>query len=139
MFDEAVMCVHCGTMQEEYYAKERQESQELLKSLSSRLKINGIIWLVVGILQALSGVFILTAIWNIVNAINDFNFSGKVLREPYNLVERYKPAGGAVLVLIWNIIFGGIVGIAGSIYYFIGIRGFVLENQDYFNSLNEEY
>ena len=40
-----------------------------------------------------------------------------------------------LLSVICALIFGGVIGVVGSIYYFLGIRGYVMDNKEYFDAL----
>lgn len=48
---------------------------------------------------------------------------------------RYDRLWEPILILIYNVIFGGVLGVAGSIYYLVGIRNFVMKNEGEFKSL----
>ena len=110
-------------------------SDDKLKVLSERIKINGIIWLVIGILQCFSVAFIIVGILNIISAIQDLKHSKTVFHYRVGLVKAYKPLVSPIITLLYNLIFGGVIGVVGSIYYFLGIRGYVMENSEYFNAL----
>lgn len=115
-------------------------AEKLLHQLSERYKINGIIWIVVAVIQIILGIFVnwvclIVGVLNIISAIQDIIFSGKMLKNPNGIVDKVRPLVGAILILIYNVIFGGVLGIAGSIYYLVGIRNFVIENEGEFKSL----
>lgn len=115
-------------------------AEKLLHQLSERYKINGIIWIVVAVIQIILGIFVnwvclIVGVLNIISAIQDIIFSGKMLKNPNGIVDKVRPLVGAILILIYNVIFGGVLGIAGSIYYLVGIRNFVMENEGEFKSL----
>ena len=109
--------------------------RHLLNVLSQRINTNAIIWLVIGIIQTLSIFFAIVGILNIISAVRSLKYSKAILINPTGIVQNYVPVFGSVIVLLYNIFFGGIIGVIGSIYYLIFIRGFVMENRDYFNSL----
>ena len=146
LLDEAVICVGCGC------AVDRQSVQmadnmpvdgtALLNTLAQRLNTNGIIWLVIGILQILGGLFInwfllIVGVLNIVSAIQDMNYSKTLKVNPVGIVAKFEPIAGPVITLIYNLVIGGVIGVVGSIYYFVGIRNFVMENKQYFASLDK--
>ena len=106
----------------------------LLHKLSERVKTNGIIWLVIGILQIVAGlfidwVFLIVGVLNIISSIQDMNYSKTVLENPTGIVARFEPLVGPIITLIYNLVIGGVIGVAGSIYYFVAIRSFVMENR----------
>lgn len=147
LLDEAVICVGCGC------AVARQQGQSaynatvdsvtLLNTLSQRVNTNGIIWLVISILQILGGLFInwfllIVGVLNIVSAIQDMNYSKTLRENPTGIVAKFEPITGPVITLIYNLVIGGVIGVVGSIYYFVAIRNYVMENKQFFASLDAE-
>lgn len=129
--------------QPNYYAP-RPDANGLVRTLSERLKINGIIWIVIAALQILAG--LTGAVWtavigvlNIVSAVKDINYSKAVLVDPRGIVGSFESLTSPIITLVYNLLIGGIIGIAGSIYYFIALRGFVMENRNAFLSLEANY
>ena len=63
LLDEAVICVGCGCAVDGYNNRQfgggSADGAALLNTLSQRLKTNGIIWLIIGILQILGGIFLI--------------------------------------------------------------------------------
>ena len=134
-FDESVsVCGNCNT---ELNA-ENSLTDEKLKVLSDRIKINGIIWLIIGIIQVvlfISPLSVIVGVLNIFSAISDLKTSKNVFHYRVGLVRAYKPLVSPIITLIYNLFFGWGFGVAGSIYYLIGIRGYVMKNADFFNTL----
>lgn len=111
--------------------------QALVIKFSERVKTNAVIWIVIGVIQILLGLFVqwvllIIGILNIITAITDFNYSKNVLQNPKGIVSHVNSLVGPILTLIYNLIFGGIIGVAGSIYYLVAVRGFVMENKLHF-------
>ncbi len=131
MDEIAQQCTNCGSMMD----SANTMSDDKLKELSNRLKINGIIWLIIGICQVCSFVCAIVGILNIISAIRDLQSSKNVFTYRVGLVNAYTPITGFVITLIYNLIFGGVIGIVGSLYYYFCIRGYVMDNKDYFNTL----
>ena len=118
-------------------------AKSLLSQLSDRYKINGIIWIVVAAIQVILGITInwiclIVGVLNLISGIQDINFSKSMLVTPNGIIDKIKPLTGAIIVLIYNIVFGGILGVAGSIYYLVGIRSFVLNNENEFRVLEKQ-
>jgi len=114
----------------------------IITTLSERVKINAIIWLVIAVLQILGGIFInwfllIVGVLNIVSAINDIKYSNILLQNPTGVVEKFESLTGPIITLIYNLVIGGVIGVAGSIYYFLGIRNFVMEHKNEFLKLNK--
>ena len=133
--DEAVICIHCGNTIGNIGSNIANSDDEKLKALSVKINTNAIIWMVIGVIQILSVVCAIVGILNIMSALKDMKYSKDILNNPTGIVETFEPTTGPIIVLAYNLIFGGVIGVIGSIYYFLGIRGFVMENADYFNSL----
>jgi len=136
MMDEAVVCVKCGCSASLNNNITGNQSN-LVQQLSDRVKINGIIWLVIGILQVLLGltvnwVLLIVGALNIVSSVQDLNYSKSVIDSPIGIVDKFKPLTGPIIVLAYNLIFGGLIGVVGSIYYLVGVRNFVLSNENSF-------
>ena len=136
LLDEAVICPGCGCATN-YKHTESTDSEALLNTLSQRINTNGIIWLVIGILQILGGIFLnwfllIVGILNLVSSIQGMKYSKALLENPTGIVAKYEPLTGPIITLIYNLVIGGVIGVAGSIYYFAAIRSFVMENKQTF-------
>lgn len=141
--DEAVICVGCGSPVEDTYGKvfldisqnQRVSSDNLVNTLSTRYNTCGIIWIVIAIIQIISVACLPVGLWNLYAAYTNIKYGKAIQKNPTNIVAAHTPITGAVICLVINLLFGGVIGVAGSIYYFIAIRGFVMENQSAFNSI----
>lgn len=147
LMDEAVICTGCGCAvggQTISMAKEETvDGTTLLNTLSQRLNTNGIIWMVIAVLQILGGIFInwfllIVGVLNIVSAVQDMNYSKTLLKNPKGIVAKFEPITGPIITLVYNLVIGGIIGVAGSIYYFLAIRNYVMEHKPFFASLDAE-
>lgn len=139
LHDEAVICIGCGCSTEEKtrtnsYA---QANLNILNTLSQRVYTDSIIWIVIGAIQIITGVFFIVGILNIVNAVNDLKYSKELQTNPCGIVEKYEPIVLPIIIFAYNLIFGGIIGIVGSIYYFVAIRNFVMEHKEEFLALDK--
>lgn len=122
--------------------------EDVVKNLSKKIEIEGIIWTVVACLQYIIGLstlifivgipVIVVAILNTITAVNNFDYSKKILYEPVGICEKYDSIGGRVATLIYNILFGGIIGVAGSIYDFI-VRDYVMTRKNSFIKIQNEF
>lgn len=117
--------------------------ESLLRTLSERYKINAIIWFIIAGIQVILGITInwillIVAALNIVAAVQDLNYSKKVLMQPQGIVNKEKPLAMPIVVTVYNVFFGGLIGIAGSIYYLVGIRNFVMTNANAFMALEQQ-
>ena len=147
LLDEAVICVGCGCevggQNNQTVNNKSVDGATLLNTLSQRLNTNGIIWLVIGILQILGGIFInwfllIVGVLNIISSIQDMQYSKALLENPAGIVEKFEPITGPIITLVYNLVIGGVIGVVGSIYYFVAIRNYVMENKQYFASLDAE-
>ena len=146
LFDEAIICPGCGcatgsnnnTGANVHLGLPNIPPAHLLNQLSQKLKINAIIWIVIGSLQILGGIFLgwwmlIVGVLNIISACSDITYSGELLKNPTGIVKKFEPLTGPIITLVYNLIVGGFIGVIGSIYYFIAIRGFVMENKALFS------
>lgn len=113
----------------------------LLNTLSQRMNTNGIIWIVIAVLQIIGGIvfdwfMLVVGVLNIISAVQDINYSKAVLANPTGIVAKFEPIVGPIITLVYNLVIGGIIGVAGSIYYFVAIRNFVMENKVAFAALD---
>ena len=144
LLDEAVICVGCGCSVEGQSVNNKSvDGPTLLNTLSQRLNTNGIIWLVIGILQILGGIFIdwfllIVGVLNIISSVQDMQYSKTLLENPNGIVAKFEPITAPIITLAYNLIIGGVIGVIGSIYYFVAIRNFVMENKQFFASLDVE-
>ena len=152
--DGVQFCDKCGTPTngaQPAYNYTAAPTQNLVASLASKVKINGIIWVIIGSIQLLAALvfctdldwymteaitFLIIGALNIANAVRDFKYSKTVIQSPIGIVEKFQPIGGAIVTLIYNVLFGGLIGIAGSIYYFI-MRNFVMKNAEQFKAIEQ--
>lgn len=144
---EAVICLNCGCAiysqtSRNGLRQDTKPSQELVDTITQRIHINGIIWIVIAIIQIFIGlafqwVVLIVGVLNLLSALSDLKFAKDFSAKPIGLVKRVKPLVGAIIVLIYNLLIGGVIGVAGSIYYLIGVRQYVLENETSFLNMEE--
>lgn len=132
--NDVQLCPNCNSEMN----AENTLSDNKLVVLSERIKINSIIWIVIGIFQVLcffSPLTVIVGILNIISAVKGLKWSKDIFHFRVGLVKAYSPMLGSIITLLYNLIFGGVIGVVGSIYYLLCIRGYVMENKDYFNAL----
>ena len=139
LIDEAVVCPGCGCA----VGGRVMDNMALLNTLSQRLHTNGIIWLVIGILQVLGGLFfnwilLIVGILNIIFSVQYIRYSKTLLQNPRGIVKRFEPLTGAIITLVYNLVIGGVIGVVGSIYYLLAIRNYVMENKQTFACFDEQ-
>ena len=136
IFDGAVVCPGCGCATGT--AAPQTAGTDLIRKLAEKVKTNAIIWMVIGILQIVAGIFggwfiLIVGVLNVISSVQDMNYSKQLPENSAGIVQKFEPLTGPVITLIYNLIFGGIIGVVGSIYYFVGIRNFVMENKAAFS------
>lgn len=110
---------------------------EQLKKVSTQLaekeKLAAIIWLVIGIMQVLTGLCIIAGAWNIYASITRFK-QAEAVKNPWpGLVNAYdKWMTNIIIGMIINLVFGGVIGVAGSLYDMFAVRQFVMNNKEVF-------
>lgn len=111
-----------------------------VQKLAAKEQTSGIIWISISIVQLIAGAFglwplLIVGVLNLIGAIGSFTLA-KGLQNPYypGLVETYeKRLTSLIIALVYNVIFGGVIGIIGNIYD-LSIRNFVLENRGVFEA-----
>lgn len=145
IMDEAVICVGCGCAVGEQsngpVNNTAVDGYALINKLAQRIHTSGIIWLVIGALQILGGIFVnwfllIVGVLNVISSVQDMNYSKTLPENPTGIVAKFEPITGPVITLIYNLVIGGVIGVVGSIYYFVAIRSFVMENKQFFASLD---
>ncbi|MBQ6996752.1 MAG: zinc-ribbon domain-containing protein [Oscillospiraceae bacterium] len=160
LMDEAVFCPGCGcavsgaNMYKDVNVQQ-MDSQVLLRKLQRKLKAEIQLWMCIGIAQAVIGLILLVnaldgeffiglpislfviSIVNLCSSAERKKFSRAIDGKPVGIVKRYEPFYTYVLNFAYNLIFGGVIGIAGSIYG-IMTRNFVLKNESAFLTMEKE-
>lgn len=136
---------------------------QLIKNLSSKVKMEGVIWTVIASLQVIAGlcfiiagiilmndnedgtsnlisggIVLFVAIINFSIAIGDLTYSKSVLVKPIGIVEKYKPVSGLVGTLIYNLVVGGVIGVVGIVFGF-ATRSYVMNNSEAFIKIEKEF
>lgn len=137
-----------------------QPMKNIVQQLSGKIKVQAIIWLVIACIQYVLGIvnivngidmyydeeifsmimgilIIIVAVLNTVFSIQSFTYSTKILTKPTGIVSKYRPIGGIIGTLIYNILFGGLIGVVGSIYAFV-VRSFVMANELQFAQIEQQ-
>lgn len=163
--DGSRFCPGCGRAVGAQFAQSStyQQSLNALQQLSSKVKINAIIWIVVASLQVIigayniivgcaliadydegmvniiTGIFVLiVAVMNYISASRDNKYSKEILNKPVGIFSKYSPIGAYIGNMIYNLLFGGIIGVAGAIYE-LYIRNFVISNKNLFDNIEFQY
>lgn len=138
---QATFCTNCGCPVGG--AVPLANRAAMLSTLSEKVKTNGIIWIVIASVQIVAGIFgifydwwwvLIVGVLNLISAIQDLNYSKTMLANPTGIVAKFEPLAGAIVVLVYNVLFGGLIGVIGSVYYLVGIRSYVMDNRDVFAS-----
>lgn len=113
--------------------------KQYTETLASREKVAAIIWLVIGIMQVLSFAGIFCGAYNIFASVSRFK-QAKLVLTPYpGFVKSYdKWLTNIIIGIVINVIFGGVIGVACSIYDLIAVRGYVLENKKTFDEIEAD-
>ncbi|MGN0171988.1 MAG: zinc-ribbon domain-containing protein [Acutalibacteraceae bacterium] len=134
----------------------------LLQQLSGKMKTEAIIWIVIACLQVLMGIgnvligyalgtrsggdtnviygvmLLIVAVINFIVSSGKLKYSREILMRPTGIVAKFSPIGGYIGTLIYNLLFGGIIGVVGSIFGFV-TRSFVMNNQQAFQAIEAAF
>ena len=72
-------------------------------------------------------------ILNIVAGYKDYKYSKELLQRPIAIISRYESMTPIVISLIYNVLFGGLIGVVGNIYE-LTIRNFDIANREIFQT-----
>lgn len=145
--ENAIICVKCGCAIPKANTTQNSQpsfgSESIITVISQRMQVDGIIWCVIGAVQILmsflSPFTLIVGILNIISGYNDITYSQKFPAKPVGIIEKVKPLTMAIITLVYNLIIGGIIGVIGSIYYFVAVRGYVLEHEKEFAEIESQY
>lgn len=80
----------------------------------------------------------IVSVLNFVSSYKTSNMRTRIATVPTGIVGEYEALAPYVVNLVYNAIFGGLIGIVGSIYGFV-IRSYVMKNKFYFVKIEENY
>ena len=159
--DGGNFCTGCGCRlnnqsnaapQQPQYAQQNYVQKNPVEILSEKIKISAIIWSVIAGLQIMIGLINFTVLFdassglilwgiaalNIFAAYKDYKYSKEVKYRPVGIVAQYQPITSYIITLIYNLIFGGVIGVAGSIYD-LTVRNYVMTNVGVFNDIENSF
>ncbi len=113
--------------------------KQYTETLSSREKTAAIVWLIIGILQICSFAGVICGIYNVFASFSRFK-QAKLVLTPYSgFVKSYdKWLTNIIIGIVLNVLFGGVIGVACSIYDLIAVRGYVLANKEVFDAIEAD-
>ena len=120
------------------YGAHPAQQRVMLENLSSRIQVSAIIWIIIGALQILGMVTVLLGAYNIYVGIQNLNYSKKILTYPVGIVAGQESLTMPIVMLVLNLVLGGVIGVVGSIYDILGIRGYVMQNKAAFLNLEQQ-
>lgn len=143
IIDDASHCTECGVeivSNPNVRSVSSNPQNSLINELISKIKINAIIWIAVAAVQIILGLliswmFLIIGVLNIISAIHDMQYINTISSKPIGIIKKYKPITEPIITLVYNLLFGGVIGIAGSLYYLLAIRTFVINNEQAFNQI----
>ena len=127
----AHFCPNCGAALEVKQPTVSEEtpgtpSTALLTKLSERVKINGIIWIVIAAIQLIIGIVgawfvLIVGALNLLSAIGNIKYSNRILNDPTNIVKNAEPLISPIITLVYNAVIGGVVGAAACVKLMVTI------------------
>lgn len=150
--NDSLFCTLCGTEQggTAPHPTAVQPTETLIPVLCQKIRTEAFIWLAVACVQALLGVISLVGesysgtallvicVLNVINAVGDLNFCKAVTVQPIGILQRYSPVTGLIIALVYNLLFGGVIGVIGILFGFV-TRQYVMEHEAEFRALEEQY
>ncbi len=113
-------------------------------SIIKRIKINALIWIIIALIQIFLGIFInmfiiIVGTINLYLAFLDFDYAKAYAINSVGIVKQVKPVGEIIFMFIYNLVFGGVIGVFGIIFYLIAVRNYVLRNENIFLEIEKQY
>ena len=141
-----------------YTPVQQMSPDTLIQTLSKKVKTEAIVWYCIAIYQIVFGfinlIFMIdtgeyanlisaislfvVAVVNIVSAGKNLKYSKDVLANPVGIVAKFTPLGALIATLIYNLLFGGVLGVIGSVLAFI-TRNFVISNTQMFQQIEARF
>lgn len=84
----------------------------------------------------MAGSLLIIGIINVVNARKHLKYADQIIDKPINIVRDFRPVKSIVYALIYNMLFGAVIGIVGAIYQ-LAVRNFVLANKAQFAHIEQ--
>lgn len=109
------------------------QDENTIRRLADYERFSGIAWIILGILQCLSIILIIAGVWNIFAGRSHLKMSPRIRSRDADVPAAYQGMGGLIAVLVINLIFGGIIGIAFVVVDFI-IRDQILSHAYLFSN-----
>ena len=132
-----------------YQAYQGGTASALLDKFASKMKISSTIWLILGIYQCVIGLPLIMffgyglttiglGIWNIIQSMKKKKMAEQYYRDPTGIVAAMESSQTLVIVfLILNVLFGGLLGVAGAVYD-LTIISFVTGNRQAFEAMGRQ-
>ncbi len=132
-----------------YQAYQGSTASALLDKFASKMKISSTIWLILGIYQCVIGLPLIMffgyglttiglGIWNIIQSMKKKKMAEQYYRDPTGIVAAMESSQTLVIVfLILNVLFGGLLGVAGAVYD-LTIISFVTGNRQAFEAMGRQ-
>ena len=116
-----------------------EEDIRVVKVLANKIHTESVIWIIISAFQILSIVGIVCGIYNLIISISNIDASKKILERPVGIVRSFEPMTGHIVVLCINLFFGAFIGIIGSLYHILGVRGYVMSHRAEFERVEAIY
>ena len=153
--DRAVICVGCGCPVTPVTpmggTQVRFDQNLLIGELCQKIRTEAIVWTVIACIQAVlgmisfllwnvtSGVILLTiCVLNFITSANDFSYARSLPANPVGIVKKYEPVTGLAVMLVYNLIFGGVIGVLGTVFGFL-TRSYVMDNAPAFQAIEQQH
>lgn len=150
--NDSLFCTFCGTEQGDTAPRPTvaQPTETLIPVLCQKIRTEAFIWLAVACVQAILGVIALAderyggttllviCVLNVITAVGDLNFCQAVTARPIGVLQRYSSATGLIIALVYNLLFGGVIGVIGILFGFV-TRQYVMEHEAAFRALEEQH
>ena len=113
-------------------------------TIVERIKINAFIWIAISIIQIFLGIclnmfILIVGTINLYSAFSDLDYAKAYAKNSVGIIKKVKPVGEIIFMFIYNLAFGGGVGVFGIIFYLAYVRNYVLRNENIFLEIEKQY
>lgn len=123
-------------------AAEWASQEATINRIAGYMRVSGILWLVLGILQVAAGLglafaagltltLVVVGVWNIIAATSRLNIVALIKSRDASVPATWEGIAGLVIVGVANLLIGGLIGVAIVIVDFV-VRDHILKNRALF-------
>lgn len=113
-----------------------QSDEHTIRRINDYLRISGILWIILGVLQIASICAFwlpgpLIGAWNMYAGFTNLKAADRVLARDATIPQQFEGIAGLILIAVFNLVLGGVIGILFVVLDFLA-RDKILSNRHLF-------